>query len=126
MFHNRFINIPVPKIDNPSITVFSLIFINLAFNILSNASFRVSALSETWRGMLTWQVVGNLAGFITVLTLTGLLRHMPLHIAFPMTMGLTILGVQLVAARWIFHEDISTPQWIGSIFIVIGIWLIRS
>lgn len=64
MSQNRFFSISIPKIENPSIAAFSLILIDLSFDILANASFRVSALSETWRGMLTWQVIGNLAGFI--------------------------------------------------------------
>ena len=70
----------------------------LAFNIAANASFKVSALSPNWRGFLTWQVVGNLAGFITVLTLTGLLRTTSLHTACTVTTGLAVLGVQIGAA----------------------------
>jgi multidrug transporter EmrE-like cation transporter len=106
-------------------TAFWLILFNLAFNILANASFRISAMSETWRGIITWQVVGNLAGFITVITLTWLLRYLPLSIAFPLTTGLAILGVQFVASIWLFHEPISERQWLGTLAIVVGIWLIQ-
>ncbi len=70
-------------------------------------------------------MIGNLAGLATVITLTWLLRYMPLSVAFPLTTGLTLLGVQMVAASWIFHEPISERQWVGTIAIVIGIWLIR-
>ena len=122
---NRFTGIFIPKIESVSAMVFLLIFVNLAFNILANASFRVSAMSETWRGILTWQVVGNLAGLITVITLTWLLRYMPLSVAFPLTTGLTVLGVQMVAASWIFHEPISQRQWLGTLAVVLGIWLIK-
>lgn len=122
---NRFTGIFIPKIESVSAMVFLLILVNLAFNILANASFRVSAMSETWRGLLTWQVVGNLAGLITVITLTWLLRYMPLSVAFPLTTGLTVLGVQMVAASWIFHEPISQRQWLGTLAVVLGIWLIQ-
>ena len=122
---NRFGGISIPRVDSTSLLVFWLIVVNLAFNVLSNASFRVSALSATWRGLLIWQIVGNLAGLVTVITLTWLLKYMPLSIAFPLTTGLTILGVQMVAASWIFHEPISERQWLGTLAVVIGIWLIQ-
>ena len=122
---NRFTGISIPRLDAASLTASWLITLNLAFNILSNASFRISALSATWRGILSWQVVGNLAGFVTVITLTLLLRNMPLSIAFPLTTGLAVLGVQVVAAIWLFHEPISQRQWLGTLAIVLGIWLIQ-
>jgi multidrug transporter EmrE-like cation transporter len=125
MFDNRFSGIAIPKINNVSALVFSLIIVNLAFNVLSNAAFRVSATSNSWRGLWTWQVVGNLAGLVTVITLTWLLKHMPLSVAFPLTTGLTVLCVQMVAASWIFHEPISERQWLGTLAIVLGIWLIQ-
>lgn len=126
MFGNRFGGISTPWLQSASVTAFWLILLNVAFNILANASFRVSALSSTWRGILTWQIVGNAAGFITVITLTILLRYMPLSIAFPMTTGLAILGVQLVGAIWIFHEPVSSRQWLGTLAIIAGIWLIKT
>jgi len=125
MFNNRFRGISMPRIGNASTLVFWLIVVNLGFNVLSNAAFRVSAASGTMRGLITWQVVGNLAGFVTVITLTWMLKYMPLSIAFPLTTGLTVLGVQMVAASWIFNESISERQWLGTLAIVVGIWLIQ-
>jgi undecaprenyl phosphate-alpha-L-ara4N flippase subunit ArnE len=122
---NRFAGISIPQLDSLTLTAFWIVILNMAFNILANVSFRISAMSATWRGILTWQVIGNLAGLITVITLTLLLRHMPLSIAFPLTTGLAVLGVQLVAAIWLFHEPISRQQWLGTLAIVIGIWLIQ-
>jgi multidrug transporter EmrE-like cation transporter len=106
-----------------SITL-ALVLGNLLFNIVANAAFKVSALSPNWRGFLTWQVVGNLAGFITVLTLTGLLRYIPLHTAFTVTTGLAVIGVQIAAAAWLFREPISRADWMGAILIVLGIALV--
>jgi multidrug transporter EmrE-like cation transporter len=125
MFGNRLGSLALPKADRAAAFIVALIFFNLLFNVLSNASFRLSAMSSTWRGVLNWQIVGNLAGFVTVITLTVLLRYLPLSIAFPLTTGLTVLGVQLIAASWLFHEPISQRQWIGTLAVVLGIWLIQ-
>jgi len=125
MFNNRFNGISIPRIESASALVFWLIVVNLGFNVLSNAAFRVSAMSDNLRGLITWQVVGNLAGFVTVITLTWMLKYMPLSIAFPLTTGLTVIGVQMVAASWIFKEPVSERQWLGTLAIVLGIWLIR-
>ena len=99
---------------------------NLIFNFFGNASFKLSALAPNWKGLVGWQVVGNLAGFITVLTLTGMLKYLPLHVAQPMVQGLAIIGVQIVATRLFFHESISPTQWIGMIVIIGGIILIQK
>jgi multidrug transporter EmrE-like cation transporter len=117
----------IQSLGSPSGTIsitLALVLGNLLFNIVANAAFKVSALSPNWRGFLTWQVVGNLAGFITVLTLTGLLRYIPLHTAFTVTTGLAVIGVQIAAAAWLFREPISRADWIGAILIVLGIALV--
>ncbi len=126
MFHNLLRGLSLPALQSVSLAAFWLILLNLAFNVLSNAGFRMSAFSASWRGFLVWQIVGNVAGFVTVLTLTALLRHMPLGVAFPLTTGLAIIGVQLIAAVWLFHEPMSQRQWIGTLAIIAGIWLIRA
>ena len=97
---------------------------NLLFNIIANSSFKVSASSQNWRGFLTWQVIGNIAGLVTVLTLTGLLRYVPLRVAYPVTTGLAVIGVQLVAASLLFGEPISGRQLLGTLFVAVGIFCI--
>ncbi len=126
MFQNLLRNLTTPALENSSLIAFWLIVINLAFNVISNAGFRMSAFSGSWGGFLVWQIVGNVAGLITVLTLTALLRYMPLGVAFSLTTGLAIIGVQLLAAVWLFHEPMSLRQWFGTLTIVAGIWLIRA
>lgn len=108
-----------------SIAIMSFLVLNFIFNILANAGFKLSALSKDWRAFIFWQVIGNLSGFITVLTLTALLRYLPLSVAFPITTGLAVLGVQVLAAGWYFHEPIRPSQWVGSLLIILGIWLIE-
>jgi multidrug transporter EmrE-like cation transporter len=106
------------------ILVVALILGNLFFNILANTGFKLSANSASWRGFLAWQVVGNLSGFIAVLNLTGAMRFIPLHVAYPISAGLTVIGVQLFAARLLLHEAVTPAQWLGTLFIVAGIVLI--
>ncbi len=108
-----------------STTIGFLLILNVVFNILANAGFKFSAMSPNWKGLLAWQVIGNLAGFLTVITLTGLLRFTPLHVAFPLTTGLAVLGVQLVAAKFIFHETITPAQWLGTLLIVGGVFFLQ-
>ena len=103
----------------------ALLTLNLIFSIVANAAFRISSRSASWGDVLTWQVLGNLAGFVTVITLTGLLRYMPLSAAFPLTTGMSILGVQIVAAQYLFHESISSVQWAGALLIGVGIFLVQ-
>ena len=102
-----------------------LLLLNVLFSIVANAAFRLSAHGATWSDVVRWQIFGNVAGFVTVLTLTGLLRYAPLSIAFPVTTGLSILAVQIVAARWLFHEPIDARQWTGSLLIGVGIFLVQ-
>jgi len=102
----------------------ALIVANLLFNIVAQAGFKLSANSPNWRGFLVWQIVGNLAGFITVLTLTGLLRFIPLSVAYPLTVGLAVIGVQVAAARLLFHETITPAQWLGTLLITLGVVLV--
>ena len=106
--------------------VVALLAANLFFNVLASASFKISAASSNWRGFLVWQIIGNLAGFITVLALTGLLRFIPLHIAYPVTVGLAVIGVQVGAAWWLFHESITATQWLGTLLIAAGILLVAG
>ncbi len=103
---------------------FILILINLLFNILSNVGFKLSIMGQGWRHVLMWQVVGNLAGLITVITLTLLLKYMPLHIAFPLTTGLAVIGVSLVASSLVFHEEVTRSQWLGTLCVALGIVLL--
>lgn len=103
------------------VLILVLILSNLAFTIVANASFKVSAHSPNWRSFLIWQVIGNLAGLVTVITLTWLLRYQPLSVAFPLTTGLGVIGVQFVASHWLFKEAISTTRWLGVVLIILGI-----
>ncbi len=103
-----------------------LLLANLFFNIVANASFKYSVLSHDWQHFLSWQILGNLAGFITVITLTGLLRFIPLSIAYPICTGLAVIGVQVASAKFLFGEPVTSAQWLGTLLIVAGIILISG
>ena len=109
-----------------NLLVIAITTINLLFNVIANVSFKYSAFSSNWRGFTLWQIIGNLAGFVTVLTLTWLLRYVPLDVAFPVTTGLAVLGVQVTATFLIFHESITLMQWLGTLLVILGILLISK
>jgi len=69
----------------------------------ANVLLNLSAHAATTRLFLLFQAAGNLAGLGGVLAYTWLMRRMPLHVAFPLTRGVGVLGVQLVGALLVFH-----------------------
>jgi multidrug transporter EmrE-like cation transporter len=108
------------------IVMAALVAVNVLFNIVASSGFKMSAASTNWRSFLAWQAVGNFSGLVTVLALTGLLRLTSLHVAYPVTTGLSVVGVQVIAAGLLFREDISPTQWLGTLLVVAGIALITS
>jgi len=97
---------------------------NVLFQVVGNSGFKLSATSGDARSFWTWQVVGNLAGLASVITITILLRFLPLSVVFPVTTGLTVIGIQVVAAGFLFRETVSPVQWLGTLLVVVGIALI--
>ncbi len=97
---------------------------HVACNIVAALAFRYAAHSASALSFLVWQIVGNLAGFATVLALTVLLRFVPLSLAYPVTTGLSVIGIQVVAARLLLHEPLPLQVWLGTALIVFGILLV--
>ena len=93
-------------------------------NVLANIGIKLSSTSKGWRDFLLWQIAGNLTGFLGVLTFTALLRLVPLHMAYPVTQGLAMIGVQVIAALLLFREAIEPQQWAGTALVIAGIVLI--
>lgn len=92
--------------------------------VVANIGFKRSAESGTVLTFLAWQVLGNLSGFLSVLTYTALLRWLPVHIAVGLTMGLGFASVQVFTAWLIFREPIGVWKWIGTGLVVLGVTLI--
>jgi multidrug transporter EmrE-like cation transporter len=117
-----------PPVSLPVNAVILIVLLasNVVFQVIGNSGFKLSASSGDARGFWTWQVVGNLAGLASVITITVMLRFLPLSVVFPVTTGLTVIGIQVVAAGFLFRESISPVQWLGTLLVVVGIFLIGS
>ena len=107
-----------------TVIIAALIIVNLVSFLVRSVAFKWSAMSEHAGGFLRWQIVGNVAGFLTVLSLTGLLKFISLRDANAITVGLSFILVQVVGAHLIFHEPVDTLAWGGSALIVAGIALV--
>ncbi len=104
----------------------ALLLSYLVFVTGANVFLKLSAEArETWL-FLTMLAAGNLAGFVGVLAYTGLLRTLPLHVAFPLSRGIVVLGVQLVAALLVFHERFRLTEAAGAVLVTAGILLVGA
>jgi drug/metabolite transporter (DMT)-like permease len=107
-----------------NIIVAALIVVNLVSFLVRSVAFKWSAMAENTAGFLRWQIVGNTAGFVTVLSLTALLKFISLRDANAITVGLSFILVQVVGAHLIFHEPVDSLAWVGAGLIVAGIALV--
>ncbi len=96
---------------------------NLGVNTGAHICLKRSAASARARTFVFWQVLGNLAAFLGVLAYTAVLRDLSLHVAYPLTEGLTAIGVQVVGGVIVFREKIPALAWAGTGLIVAGIIL---
>ena len=96
---------------------------NLGANTGAHICLKRSASGASAKAFLLWQVLGNLGGFLGVLAYTALLRRLSLHVAYPLTEGLTAIGVQVVGGLIVFREKIAPTAWAGAGLIVAGIAL---
>ena len=96
------------------------------FVTASNVLLKLSAdARETWT-LAALFAAGNVAGFVGVLAYTGLLRTLPLHVAFPLSRGLVVLGVQLLASLLFFHERFTVREAGGVALVTAGIILVGA
>ena len=101
-----------------------LIVGNLGFLVLSNVGFKWSALSQDLWGFVRGQVVGNLAGFINVVTLTFLIREISLYRANAVNFGVGFLLVEVLVAGVLFREPLGLGQWLGTLLVFGGVLMI--
>jgi multidrug transporter EmrE-like cation transporter len=96
----------------------------LVFVTSANVFLKLSADADgVWRFILM-QAAGNLLGFVGILAYTGLLRTLPLHIAFPLSRGLVVLGVQLAASVLVFREVLRPTEAAGAALVTAGIIIV--
>jgi multidrug transporter EmrE-like cation transporter len=103
--------------------VVTLVAVYVAASCFSNVGYKLSVGGGV-KNLVTWQVAANLVGIFGVVTLSWLYKLIPMHVAYPLTQALLIMTIQVVAARLVFKETITVWQWIGTGFIVLGIFLI--
>jgi multidrug transporter EmrE-like cation transporter len=98
----------------------------LVFVTAANIFLKLSAdAGSTWL-FIVMQAAGNLAGFVGILAYTGLLRHLPLHVAFPLTRGMAVLGVQVIASLAVFHEVFRLTEAAGIALVACGVILVGA
>ncbi len=100
-----------------------LLLADLVANTGAHISFKLSAGKRKAKGFLFWQVIGNLAAFLGVLAYTLVLKTIPLHVAYPLTEGLTSVGVLLVGGLLVLKERIRPIAWVGAGLVLAGIAL---
>ncbi len=96
------------------------------FVTAANVLLKLSADAGGVRTFILFQAGGNLAGLAGVLVYTGLLRGMPLHLAFPLSRGVGVLGVQLAASILVFREAFRPTEAVGAAFVAVGIILVGT
>ena len=100
-----------------------LLFADATANTAAHSCLKKSAGGGGVKLFILWQAAGNLAAFLGTLAYTVLLGGMPLHAAYPLTEGLTAVGVQLVGGMLLFRERIPPLAWAGTGLILSGIVL---
>lgn len=92
----------------------------------SNVLLKLSADAHDTRMLIVLFAAGNLVGFVGVLAYTDLLRTLPLHVAFPLSRGLVVLGVQVGAAFLFFRESFTLREAAGVALVTAGIILVGA
>jgi multidrug transporter EmrE-like cation transporter len=100
-----------------------LLAVNMAANTAAHIMFKRSAAGTGAKRFLAWQVAGNLVSFGGLVCYTLLLKRMPLHTAYPVTEGLTAVGVLLVGSLLVYRETIRPLAWAGACLVLAGIVL---
>ena len=105
-------------------SAFLFLVANLCANTGAHICLKLSAMRKGVKSFLFWQVLGNLGGFAGVLAFTALLRGLTLHVAYPLTEGVTAIGVLIVGGKIVFRERIPPAAWAGTGMILAGIILL--
>jgi multidrug transporter EmrE-like cation transporter len=93
----------------------------LVFVTSANIFLKLSADARGVWMFVGMQAAGNLAGLAGILAYTGLLRTLPLHVAFPLSRGLVVLGVQLAASVLVFRETFRLTEALGAGLVAAGV-----
>jgi drug/metabolite transporter (DMT)-like permease len=104
--------------------VLALVLLNQILNVGATACFAFSGLAQNAMGFVLWQVLGSVFGLGTQLTFAGLVRFFSLRFANAIGIGLAFVSAQIFSAYWLLKEPFSPIQWLGTLFVAVGILLI--
>ncbi|GHT20313.1 hypothetical protein FACS189429_8470 [Bacteroidia bacterium] len=90
---------------------------------------KIEKFSFSWAyfvDMLTnWWLLASGVLLVTATVLWGyILKHFPFSVAYPVTAFAYVFG--LLAAVFIFHENVPLIRWAGVLVIMLGIYLIAK
>ena len=79
-----------------------------------------------WRSFLSnWQIGLSLISFSGAgLIWFYIIKKYPLSTAYPLVSLSYVFG--MLAAVWVFHEDVSVNKWIGAALIIVGCYIITK
>jgi len=101
-----------------------LLYGSIIFNVLTNVSFKYSALNDAipakkW-GYLA---LGLVFGLINSVLFTEALKTIQMQVASAIFFSITIIGLSL-SAYFIFNEEFTTSQVVGIAVIIAGVVLV--
>ncbi len=101
-----------------------LLALYVVFVAGANLLLKLSAEAHAAWPFIALQIAGNLAGFVAILAYTGMMRTLPLHIAFPLTRGFSVLAIQGAVALLVFREVFRPTEIAGAAAVAAGIILV--
>lgn len=105
-----------------AVLAFGQVFLKLGLNRMEPFGWNMSF----WRSaLLNWQFAlsGICFGGASLLWMY-IIKKYPLSMAYPLVSLSYVFG--LLAAAWIFHEDVNLNKWIGVALIMIGCYIISK
>lgn len=81
-----------------------------------SSAFVISQLTNWW-----WLACGLCFGGATLLW-AYIIKHYPFSMAYPLSSLAYIFG--MIAAMYVFHEEVSATAWVGICLIMLGCYLI--
>jgi multidrug transporter EmrE-like cation transporter len=112
---------------NPTLKIFvtvGIAIVALAALAASQIGFKYASGAQNFKITILWFLAAGVAGTISMVLYTILLRFVPLSIGYAVLFGLGFVLVQVVAAKLILKEQISVIQWFGGAVMVAGILMI--
>jgi drug/metabolite transporter (DMT)-like permease len=105
------------------LTVFCVVLISVGQMLFKKAASQIVEVSDAYQWLFNGWLIGALLLYgVTTLFWVWILRHAPLHLAYPF-MGLAFLFVPLLGAAYL-GEPLSSKTLVGGILILAGIAIV--